>query len=154
MAASPAAQANGMENVMRTAFSQPPGRLIAHATKSGSKNSCGVCIEGREKATGRLLACLLCCLSSAAAQSIAVTTPASNTVIAGFSYRLTCSVASISTLSYVQYLVDGETAGYAPALEPHTCPSLPWNTYNVGNGANHSFQAIALDASYNVLATS
>jgi len=102
----------------------------------------------------KLLACLLCFLSSSAAQSIAITTPANTAVIAGFSFRLTCSVSSISTLAYVQYLVDGETVGYVPAAEPHTCPSLPWNTYNVGNGATHTFQAIALDSTYTVLATS
>jgi hypothetical protein len=87
-------------------------------------------------------------------QTITVLAPANSTVIGeATAYNLTCSVSSIANLASVEYLVDGERAGIVKATEPSTCPLLPWNTYNVGNGS-HLFTAVARDVKGNTLATS
>ena len=94
----------------------------------------------------RLLAGLIGLAVCANAQSIRITAPTQNSTISGFSYQFTCSVSAIANLAYVEYSVDGETVGYAKALEPQACPSLNWNTYYVGNGSGHVVDATAYDA--------
>ncbi len=101
----------------------------------------------------KLIAGLFLLISSAAAQSITITSPSSGAIIAGFSYSIVCSVSSISTLAYVELLVDGEPSGFFRATEPHSCPPLTWNSYDVGNGANHILQLVALNAAQQALAT-
>src|SRR5207253_2055298 len=91
----------------------------------------------------RIVVILISWSCAVLAQSVAVTSPAGGANIRGWTYNLTCSVSSITNLAWVEYFVDGETAGYVRATEPATCPSLVFNTYTVGNGA-HVFTAAAL----------
>lgn len=100
-----------------------------------------------------LLAGLIWIAVCANAQSIRITAPTQNSTISGFSYQFACSVSAIGNLAYVQYSVDGEAVGYAKALDPQTCPSLNWNTYNVGNGSGHVVDATAYSSAGVVVAT-
>ncbi len=96
---------------------------------------------------GFLCASLL--ISTALAQSIAVSTPRAGAVIGGTSYTLSSSLTSLPAAYSVEYDVSSEVACIA-VRAPFSCS---WNTYYFFGGPA-GVVAIARDAANNVLATS
>lgn len=89
---------------------------------------------------------------TAFSQSVSVSTPAANATIAG-TYTLSCSVASISNLARVEYVVDELTVQVVDTPIGDQCPPYVWSTQDEGNGV-HLIRVRAYDALNNVLADS
>lgn len=89
-------------------------------------------------------------MSSAWAQTIAVTSPISDQKVAGYAFTLTSVVASAPSADHVIYTVDSERECMT-RTPPYSCA---WNPFNAGNGSQHVVVASLYNALNHVLATS
>jgi hypothetical protein len=82
--------------------------------------------------------------------SISITAPSARATISGTSFTGTVSISSAPSACIVQYLIDGESIGYA-RTQPY---SLTFNPFDIGNGTEHHIQAVLMDCLQNPLAVS